>query len=56
MVSIRQNLTSEVEEHIFEFCNFLQVLSIGWNDDTVLEIAENDYNDVIHAINYHYVA
>lgn len=54
--SIRQNLTSDVEEHIFEFCKFLQVLSVGWDDENVLEIAENDYNDIIHAINYHYVA
>jgi DNA (cytosine-5)-methyltransferase 1 len=53
--SIRQNLTSMVEEHVFEFYNFLQVLSVGWSDNTVLEIADNDYNDVIHAINYHYV-
>jgi hypothetical protein len=32
------------------------VLSVGWDDENVLEIAENDYNDIIHAINYHYVA
>lgn len=53
--SIRQNLTSEAEEHVFEFCKFLRVLSVGWDDESVLEIEENDYNDVIHAINYHYV-
>ena len=51
--SIRRNLASDVEEHIFEFCKFLQVLSVGWNDDTVLAIAEDDYVDVIHTINYH---
>ncbi|MBM6931049.1 restriction endonuclease [[Clostridium] spiroforme] len=54
--SIRQNLTSEVEDNIFEFSKFLQVLSVGWDDKDVLEIAENDYNDVIHAINYYYAA
>lgn len=54
--SIYQNLTSDVEEHVFEFGKFLQVLSIGWDDESVLEIAEDDYNDIIHAINYHYAA
>lgn len=52
--SIRQNLSSETEDHIFEFCRFLQVMSVGWDDESVLDIAENDYNDVIHTINYHY--
>lgn len=53
--SIRQNITSESEEHIFEFGKFLYVLSIGWEDETVLEITENDYCDVIHTINCHYI-
>lgn len=54
--SIQQNLTNEVEEHIYEFQKFLHILSVGWDDESVLEIAENNYNDVIHAINYHYIA
>lgn len=54
--SIQQNLTNEVEEHIYEFRKFLHILSVGWDDESVLEIAENNYNDVIHAINYHYIA
>ena len=41
-------------EPIFVFENFLHVLSIGWDDTSVLDILENDYNDVLHAINYHY--
>ena len=52
--SIKQNLESDTEEPIYEFADLLYVLSVGWDDDTVLEIEENDYADVFHAINYHY--
>lgn len=52
--SIKQNLESETEEQIYEFTNLLTVLSTGWDDEDVLGIAENDYTDVIHSINYHY--
>ena len=52
--SIKQNLESETEEQIYEFINFLTILSVGWDDEKVLSIAENDYLDVIHSINYHY--
>ncbi len=51
--SIKENLTNE-EETIYEFANLLTVLSVGWDDADVLEIEENDYNDVLHSINYHY--
>lgn len=51
--SIKENLTNE-SEPIYEFGNFLTVLSIGFDDIHLLEIAENDYNDVLHSINYHY--
>lgn len=54
--SIKQNLESDVEEPIYEFQNLLTVLSVGWDDESVLEIKENDYMDVIHSINYHYQA
>ena len=54
--SVRQNLASETEDHIFEFGNLLRVLSVGWQDSEVLQIADNDYDDVIHTINYHYTA
>lgn len=52
--SIKQNLESGTEEPIYEFANLLTVLSVGWDDENVLEIEENDYSDVFHAINYHY--
>lgn len=54
--SIRQNLTSETEEQIFAFRDFLRVLRIGWDDESVLEIADGDYERVIGAINCHYLA
>lgn len=52
--SIRQNLESGTEEPVYEFANFLTVLSVGWEDESVLGIEENDFPDVFHAINYHY--
>lgn len=52
--SIKQNLESSSEEIIYEFANLLTVLSVGWDDKAVLEIAENDYTDVLHSISYHY--
>lgn len=52
--SIKQNLESDTEEPIYEFGNFLHVLSAGLDDETILDIEENDYSAVFHAINYHY--
>ena len=52
--SIKQNIESDAEETIYDFSNLLTVLSVGWDDDNVLDIEENDYSDVLHAINYHY--
>lgn len=52
--SIKENLTNPIEENIYEFANLLYVLSVGWDDKNVLEIDDNDYADVLHAINYHY--
>lgn len=52
--SIRENLTSEEETPIYDFNNLLRVLATGWDDSAVLEIADNDYTDVLHSINYHY--
>ena len=52
--SIQYNLSSMHEEHIYEFSKLLDVLKIGWDDETVLEITSNNYNEVIHAINTHY--
>ena len=52
--SIEANLTNELEEDIYSFSDYLYVLRIGWDDESVLEIAQNDFVDVIHAINAHY--
>ncbi|MBQ4070645.1 MAG: restriction endonuclease [Alphaproteobacteria bacterium] len=52
--SIQQNLSNGVEEPLYEFGKFLFVLKTGWDDESVLEIPENEYADVIHAINVHY--
>lgn len=52
--SIKQNIESETEETIYDFNNFLYVLSVGWEDPSVLEIEKNDFKDVLHSINYHY--
>lgn len=52
--SIEANLTNELEEDIYSFSDYLYVLRVGWDDESVLEIAQNDFVDVIHAINAHY--
>ena len=52
--SIKSNIENDLEETIFTFANLLFVLSIGWDDKAVLEIEENNYNDVLHSITYHY--
>ena len=51
--SIERNLSGD-EEPIYDFSSFLQVLRIGWDDENVLEIADNDFEDVLHCINMHY--
>lgn len=50
--SIEQNL--ETEEPIYSFENLLYVLRIGWDDESVMDIEENDYAEVVHTICYHY--
>ena len=51
---IRENLTGHAAEKIYEFSNFLRVLSVGFEDDSVWEIREMDFGSVVHAINRHY--
>lgn len=51
--SIEHNLSGN-EEPIYDFASLLYVLRVGWDDETVLEIAQNDYIDVLHTINAHY--
>ena len=51
---IQENLTDTAVEKIYEFSNFLYVLNIGFDNDTVLDIADMDFCAVINAINMHY--
>ena len=51
---IHDNLTDAAVEKIYEFSNFLYVLNIGFDNDTVLDIADMDFCAVINAINMHY--
>lgn len=51
---IRENLTAATGEKIYEFLNFLFVLNVGFDNDSVLEIEPMDFFAVIHAINVHY--
>lgn len=52
--SIKENICNEEEDSIYSFNNYMYVLHIGWDDDSVLEIAQNDFVDVLHTINMHY--
>lgn len=52
--SIRENITSSIEDTIYEFSNLLYVLHVGWSDDNILEVEDNNFHGVIHSINYHY--
>lgn len=53
---IRENLTDATVERIYDFSSFLFVLSVGFDDDNVLKIADMDFDAVINAINAHYAA
>lgn len=52
--SIKSNLSSDKEEHIYTFDNLLFVLSVGFSDEEILDIDENDYLSVIQTINAYY--
>jgi hypothetical protein len=54
--SIRENITNTREDTIYEFSNLLYVLHVGWSDDNILELEYNNFNGVIHSINYYYAA
>jgi len=51
---IRENLTSIEIEHIYEFEKLLTVLSIGFDNDTVHDIADMDFIAIINIINRFY--
>lgn len=53
--SIKENIINPREDIIYEFSNLLHVVHVGWSDDNVLEIEDNNFQGVIHLINYHYV-
>ncbi len=53
---IYENLTNFDLEKIYEFENFLLVLSVGFDNDGILEIENMDFNSVILTINNQYVA
>lgn len=53
---IRENLADPSVETIYEFSHLLFVLSVGFDDDRVLDIAEMDFDAVINAINLYYAA
>lgn len=53
---IYENLTNATVEKIYEFSNFLFVLSVGFDNDDILNITDMDFFAVINAINIHYAA
>jgi len=52
--SVKENLNDSNEDKIYSFEDLLFVLSEGWEDSSVLDIPDGDYNGVINAINAHY--
>ena len=53
---IKENLTDEKVERIYEFSKLLYVLNIGFNDDNILNIDNFDFPAVVSAINLYYSA
>jgi len=53
---IQENLSDIAVEKIYEFSNFLFVLNVGFDDDSVMEIADMDFANVVNKINLHYAA
>lgn len=51
---ICENLTDAAAEKLYEFSNLLFVLSVGFDNDDILEIDNMDFRAVINAINAHY--
>ncbi|MCX5773685.1 MAG: hypothetical protein NTX05_03640 [Fusobacteria bacterium] len=52
---IQENLVAAVED-IYEFSKFLYVLNVGFDDDSVMEISDMDFQSVVNKINVHYAA
>lgn len=53
-LSVKQNLLSQDEDHIFSFSSLLHIISIGWDNKDILSISDGDYNAVITMIKTHY--
>ena len=51
---IKENILSETVETIYDFSNFIYVLNVGFDDDSVNEINDMDFIAVMNAINVHY--
>lgn len=51
---IKENITDNNTTEIYEFSNLVHVLSVGFEEDDILEIDDMDFPMVIHAINMHY--
>lgn len=53
---IQENITNNDVETIYEFANFLFVLSVGFDNDDVLETNDMDFCSVMNIINNYYNA
>lgn len=51
---IQENLTSRELEKIYDFSNFLFVLNVGFDNESILNIPDVDFPCVVNAINLHY--
>ena len=51
---IKENLMGKTIDKIYEFSNLLFVLNVGFDNDSVLEIADMDFCSVVNTINMHY--
>ena len=54
--SVKMNLENIDEKTIYSFENLLYVLHIGWSDDDVLTIDNDDYCEVLRCISSHYAS
>lgn len=53
--TIQKNLTNTRSEKIYEFSKLLYVLNVGFDDENLLGIGDMDFEEVVKAINLHYV-
>ena len=53
---IKENLTDQSVEKIYDFSNLLHVLNVGFDNEDVMNISDMDFISVVNAINLHYAA